>query len=365
MSMTRSTIRRFAQPAFTLLELLVVVAIIVIALGLMVPSYGRLIESANYASAVNLVTATLGNARAHAIQSGQHTAVAFLFDVETERSTIVVLEQLNSQGGTLTTAGSGAYASVMRPIPGSVPEELPPGTGVYALAFTHVGTTVAEQRLDSELWHWYAGERIFHRNTDILPWIFPRNDPLNFTPRLKGRDGAFVDPWAALDGGTADLSPDDARDAVRHANSFCILFSPDGSVVTGAPIRGEETLDLYIEYEDERTGLSNAQLRNVDNNRTFDPEKPRNPSDPRGTANAEIRLRAANMLAVVDINRLKTESGFNQPWFQRPELSRAPVSDQTVLSNANVNAISAWIDDNAEIVAFNRYTGSVIKKQQQ
>ncbi|MCA9312497.1 MAG: prepilin-type N-terminal cleavage/methylation domain-containing protein [Phycisphaerales bacterium] len=361
MTMPGSTIRRITRPAFTLLELLVVVAIIVIALGLMVPSYGRLIESANYASAVNLVTATLGNARAHAIRSGQHTAVAFLFDVETERTTIMVLEQLNSQGGTLTTAGSGAYASVMRPIPGSVPEEMPQGTGVYALAFTHVGTAAADQMLDATLPHWYAGERIDHRNTEILPWIFPRNDARNFTPRLKNGDGSFIDPWKALESSTPDISSDDARNAVRQAVSFCILFSPDGSVVTGAPIRGEETLDLYIEYEDDRAGLSNSQLRQVDNNRTYDPQLYRDLQD---TPNPEVRMRGAAMLAVVDLKTLKAETGFNQPWFQRPTRSRASISDQTVLSNANVSAISAWIDENAEIIAFNRYTGHVIRKQQ-
>ena len=88
--------------AFTLTELLVVIIIIIIGATLLLPSAQRILESNSYASAVNLVSTTLANARAQAIRTGVPTGVVFLFDTQTQTCTMQVVEVQSRQGGVLT-----------------------------------------------------------------------------------------------------------------------------------------------------------------------------------------------------------------------------------------------------------------------
>ena len=373
MTPMRPTIRRFLAPAFTLIELLVVIAIISIALSIMLPSYGRMVESTNYASSVNLVTATLGNARAHAIRSGRHTAVAFMYDLGTRQGSMVVLELSGSQGGVLSTAPGGppggVYAQVFRPIPNTVPIELPKGTAVMGLAFTHVPKDIREESIDRDTAHWYAGELIANRDRNIVPWIFPRNDPRNFIPGdIDTITGQPIDPWKALVdvsyGSNVEprVSPSEAATAVRHAATFCIQFSPEGTVVTTTPSGGDETLDAFIDLADDPRDLSDPNGETFDDPLVFDPEI-RDASANNPSANPEVVLRSANLLAVVDIGRMIKETGFNEPWFLRPQDSRAAdLSGKTVVNSRDVIALSDWVDGNGELIGFNRYTGNVIRR---
>ncbi|MEO1130549.1 MAG: prepilin-type N-terminal cleavage/methylation domain-containing protein, partial [Planctomycetota bacterium] len=111
MSLVRATMRS-ARAAFTLLELLIVVSIIVIGATLLLPAFGRVIESVNYSSAVSTVTAALGNARALAIRNGRHTGVAFYFDIEREVCSVQVLELNGQFGGSLSSVGGASRSSL-------------------------------------------------------------------------------------------------------------------------------------------------------------------------------------------------------------------------------------------------------------
>jgi len=99
----RSPVCSAFDRAFTLFEMLITVTIIILATAVVLPAFGRIIESSNFAGAVNTVTATLGNARALAIQNSEYTAVAFLYDIDSEIYTLLPLELQSEQGAYATT----------------------------------------------------------------------------------------------------------------------------------------------------------------------------------------------------------------------------------------------------------------------
>ncbi len=383
--------RRSSRRGFTLLELMVVIAIIVAAAAVLVPAFSRIIESSNYASAVNSVTVTLGNARALAIQSGRPTGVAFLFDTRTQKYTLMVLES-SGEGGVLSETPVGppehTYCTVFRPATGSVPVELPRGMGVYGLSFlTDPGTVLIDNRPTHP---WYAAEviSIAGRPDDpVIPWIFPRNDPRYFT--IQSRSGFWgVDPWDRLTGrdgvmGYADFTiiDEDALKAVRAASTFFVQFNPDGTTGLRTRAGSQESLTAYLEYSDRPIDPSDTdpQPKPYDDPQRFDPEnfagRPRDVESRR--PNPEFMMRSASQLAVVDLGRLADGVGLQRPWYFRPAqnsppfvagATRVPMPQWMIDAfpsfaiEDKVRDISRWIDLNAEIIDFNRFTGAVMKR---
>ena len=383
---------RRPRRAFTLLELLVVISIIVIAVSVLVPAFGRIIESSNYASAVNSVTVTLGNARALAIQSGRPTGVAFLFDTRTQKFTLMVLES-SGEGGVLSNFPVGppqqTYCSVFRPATGSVPVELPRGMGVYAISYE------IEDRvwfIDNQPTHtWYAGESIVipGRPDPVTPWIFPRNDGRMFTEKSsKGLWG--VDPWDRLTGRDSQAGYDDtvipdseALRAVRNVQTFFVQFNPDGKAGHRTRAGGQESQNALLEFPDRPTRPSDTRPdpRAYDDPLRFDPENFTDPETgaivPRDvdsrSPNPEVVMRAASQLAVVDLNRLAEWIGRPRPWLYRPNpaspptgVTRMPMPQWMIDARFNdelvVREISRQIDRNAEIIDFNRFTGAVMRR---
>lgn len=370
---------RRVRRGFTILEMLITISIIAIATAVILPAFNRLIESSNFSSAISTVTATLGNARALAIRNSEYTAVAFLFDTETETYTLLPLELSVAQAASMSlTAPSGNtnnQANAYRPAQGAVPVTLPPGTGVYGLSFQ---TEPPGETLDSGVGsgptlEWYAGEVINDGSRIITPWIFPRNDPRHFTPR--GRN-----PYDIIRG---DLSGSisDADTALRHAQSFMVQFSPQGTVVEALPGGGFPLFNAYIEYPDRPVDDVNGQFDETtgrfepyDDPRAFDPENRRFlGSDEDVDENPEVYLRAVSQLAVVSLDALRSGADIppeiDQVWFVRPggDTNSDVAPKRTDLFNTyyeddTVIAISDWIDDNAEIIGFNRYTGNVIRR---
>lgn len=404
----------FASPprrGFTLVELLVVISLIVIVLGVVVPSVSRIMQSANYASAVNAVTATLGRARAAAMESGNPTAVAFLFDIERRVYTMQVLELAPSgdsatietsppQGSSgaepncamgLDTANNGGPSNAIaayQPLRFSAPIELPPGTAVFGLSHQIPEIDIdgrTPPRLDQDengevdfiarassgggnldLQRWYAGEILNDGDGDasdnIIPWIFPRNDP-----RLYINEG--VDPWRVMSG--EDTSGDlfEALAAVRNAMTFAIAFRPDGSVSAnfGTGL-GSAPDDAYIEWPNEPLDESGGVTRPYDHADRFDPGC-LHPTDIGLTRpNPEVRLRTASLLAVVDLRALQAGAGVNSPWLARPASSLPPRPSNTndpkvrFINDDIIREMSDWIDRNAQVIGFNRYTGATVKR---
>lgn len=402
-----STQHNLKRSAFTLVELLVVIAVIGVTLGALVPSVSRIIQSTNYSSAVNTVTATLGRARAAAMESGRPTAVAFLFDIKTQRYTIQVLElaqpdgdgsiaigssqsNMTSNGGEgLRPVGVSNAIAAYWPLQYTAPIELPPGTAVFgfsqqlpALDLDGNNPPLLDQypngrdgRIDPiaeettfvrHVHRWYAGEVLNDGNGDpddnILPWIFPRNDP-----RVYVDEG--VDPWAEMASPSGDLQR--ARAAVRNAMSFAVAFRPDGST---SSLFGNDHLDAYIEYPNDPLDDEADENRPYDAPTQFDPGVT-HPNNIRLTRpNPEVRLRTVNLLAVVDLRALQAGANVDRPWLVRASGSEATGSSllpypndandpkRRYINNEMVERMSNWIDRNAQILSFNRYTGATVKR---
>lgn len=380
--------------AFTLVELLVVMAIIIIALGVMMPAFSRMIASQNFASAVNSVTATLGNARALAISNGEPTGVAVYYDIERNLTFLQVLE-LESNNASLDDPLKASNPScppdilgqALRPALGSVPVALPPRTGVFALSFQHVrgrclhGGANADIKIDENpTFQWYAGEVINGENNDsrkhIIPWIFPRSDPRLFTPKASPNDRIGEDPWRTLMGLDSKLAPDKAKLALRHANTFAIFFSPDGTAVQRVGFQDREYRDAYVEIPEEPFSEAiDSDRVPYDSPRAFDPQyfgRPQVAEEDR-RPNREVLLRGAEMLAIVDLSALASGVGMRQAWLARTETNRITIEvdgppyikSAGLIDDDLVRDVSRWIDRNAEIITFNRYTGNVLRRSAQ
>lgn len=403
-----------AHRAFTLIEMLVVASIIIIATTLLLPALGRIIDSANFAAAVNSVTATLGNARALAIQNGRATGVAFMFDAKRQVYSLQVLELDSLNGGSLTSDVAGVrehtYCLPVRPAANTVPIELPQGTAVYGLPAAPIRPELPNGDanpawtigIDRTTAHWFAGDVLELDATEVVgptsigeeiqevPWIFPRNDPRLFTAgesdaNIRPDDRIGGDPWAVITGaGTVpSLTLSDARQSVRHANSFCIIFTPDGTTTVSAGAGGQENYDFYIEWPNApvRRSDTSAEPQPYDDPFIFDPETIEDwrtgavvPIDER-TPNPEVILRAVSQIAIVDVKRLTEDTAIRRPWLvrpgTRPGVRQAPKpnylgvdrGDQTYFDDDKVRRVSSWIDTNAEIVGFNRYTGNAVRRK--
>ena len=398
----RSANPTVSRRAFTLIEMLVTIALIATVLSIVMPSVARIIRSSNYSAAVNAVTATLGRARSAAMQSGRPTAVAFLFDIKARKYTMLVLELApGGEAGTiemgppqrsepdcasdLTPNGVSTSIAAYSPLRFSQPVELPASTAVFGLStlipeidIDGRDPPIFDQNTDGEvdpigragsrdrdLQRWYAGEIINdgdnNERNNVLPWIFPRSDP-----RLDVDEG--VDPWRILSQEQNGISEDEARAVVRHAQSFAIAFRPDGTVSAnfGTGL-GSSPREAYIEWPEAPIDQTGAANRPYDHADRFDPAC-LHPTDQRETQpNPEVRLRTVAELAVVDLKALQAGAGVSQPWLVRPASSLAPRPSSNdpktrFLDDTLVLRMSDWIDANAEILGFNRYTGDTVKR---
>lgn len=342
--------------AFTLFELLVVISIIIILAAIIVPAFGRIIESANYTGSINRLTGALGQARALAIQNGRHTGVAFFFDLETEVASLQVVELHGQQSGTIGVNGASP-AMVFRPATGTVPVELPKGVAVFGMSFA---VAPPNTRYDAtNIRQWYAGEMIdddgslkqtppLLSDDEIVPWLFPRNDPYVFMDRDVRTEEEFVED-------------SDAEAALRHGVTFMVQFDPSGALVTCTESGGECLIDAYLEYPEDPLDPNSSDDNAIDNEFFFDPEVGLQVD--RAFPN-EVILRSASMLAVVQTARLAEGVGVRQPWTIWSQDAEAPViSDRVVLDNDKLIQIWNWIDVNAEILSFDRYSGGVIRRR--
>ncbi len=392
--------RRTTRIGFTLVEMLAVISIIAIASAIMVPAFSRLVESVNFSSGVNTVTSVLGSARSLAIQQKRHTAVLFLFDTKTESMTLEILEEYQASLDPNTGAPYFAFA----PAFGRTPVKLPIGVGLYGLPKPprprcdsgeaspdgYAGRVDCAPFDSGFIPGWYencyAGVGTGTSSDDLPLWIFPHNDARMFMPNDPPEDRyTGVDPWAVLTGVSGAATEDEAKRAVRSAQTFAVVFSPEGRVVD-APVSGTQSFDLmYREYPNDPADRCLSQNDTdygsaYDWGDNFDPDQ-LGAGGPLGasvspdcrTPNREVMFRTVEQLAIVDLKRLADALGVARPWYIRPEESGAEQPEWQVEAgyftadgvSAPHRKASAWIDDNAEIVSFSRYSGEVLRRAAQ
>ncbi len=368
--------------AFTLVELLVVISVIAISLVAIVPAFGRIIDSANHSAAVNRVTAALSLARSEAM-NGKQTAVAFLFDMQTERTTLLVVERQRS-AGSLTRDPEPACnqtAFVFTPIPGQAPISLPKGFGVYGLALS---ASRLDQCTNLEL-GWYRNEAVRRTSGSAVSdrfWIFPRNDARLFI------DNGF---WPELE---EDADPPDWREASRYAETFFVRFDEKGAILPSVELgTGANLLDAYLEFG-APTDLADIAVNQFKSPTLFDPEEYEfeDLTTNKFAVSREAQIRSVDLLAVVDLTKLGDDTGITAPWFVVPEMEisndgtdsvpnllsatdpKRPFVDSNFASDTEnpsasptslIHRISRWIDANAEVISFNRSTGEAMRRVSQ
>lgn len=369
--MTRA--RAATSRAFTLVEMLITFSVIAVALVVIIPAFGRITESANYSSAINRVTSTLSLARALAMESSRETAVVFLFDIETERTTLLIVRRADDQGviPPASRANPDIPASVFIPADAS-PVLLPPGMGVYGLAkFAPDANPASIDRMA----RWYPNEA--RRDTGNIAerfWIFPRNDAriyINSDEQLRD----FAGDYASYPG--------------SYAVSFFVRFSPDGSIVSASPNSATVPNDSFLELPDRPRDPSafpgQPDFEPRDRPLRFDPHVI---FDRAGSVdlNPEVRLRSVEFLAVVDMTRLAEGAGVRSPWLVRPhpgvlDSGDTPPNavnpndpkarfldrelntvDPDAPNSSQIRRISRWIDENAEVITLNRFTGAALRR---
>jgi prepilin-type N-terminal cleavage/methylation domain-containing protein len=102
----QSKIQNRRRAAFTLTELLIVIALIVLLLAMAVPAFNFISGGRSIDAGQNVVSAMLGRARARAIETERYAGVAFYLDPATGKSTMTIVVQ---RDGNSTATGEDPY----------------------------------------------------------------------------------------------------------------------------------------------------------------------------------------------------------------------------------------------------------------
>jgi prepilin-type N-terminal cleavage/methylation domain-containing protein len=225
----RARVARRRGAAFTLLELLVVMGILLVLATLTAISVGKVTRDAKLANATNTLIASLGNARAIAIRDNTYVLVSFRIAPD-RRSRIVPREPQVVQ--VITSKWTGEVVTPSTPLPAGV--EMPSTADVYGERFLPV-PGVPQRELPSGVY--VAGPGFFRGsggtfNGSTSTATYGASDRFWFT------QPTFV--------GTANFSAATPTYTFNSAlsevgNNIGILFAPDGRMVSRL---GEQVVEI-------------------------------------------------------------------------------------------------------------------------
>ncbi len=319
--------------AFTLVELLVVMGVMLVLVVTTLPAFRSIQKSGRLSGAINAVTTTLNNARSQAVREGRDVAVMFRFDTVRQVCSMEVLRAEATVYDADRLSNRMDAATVFVAIKGQAPVDLPRGAGVFGYGY---GAS-RDQNNNVDYWNWYEdlGTMFpYSGGTDKDPWLFPRTD----VRVMAGSD-----------------EPSDGD--VQLLDTFIIRFSPDGSVVSNAEELGSlanggnSFLDLdepdSTEYRIWKPKVTTGNFNNAR-------EK---------SVHAEYQLRCVPMLAVVDLFEMGDAIGLREPWMVVG--ANMPTSGDFKDANENQTddqfEINDWIELNASPISFNRFTGELMR----
>ena len=206
--MTRATARGGVAGvgrAFTLVELLVVVALFVVLLAIGVPAFRGMLESSDETMAENAMRGGVAAARDAAARGGQgqDAAAVFFYDSVSHKISIVpcvFVGTLLDQSGLLIPGGSNeVLRDVFVPMSGYEPSQLPRGW----IARGYAGPN----SIDNE-WYGtgaYAGSNVRQQGN----WLFPETDFYDWDVANSGANRQTF--MIRFEGGTGALKPADGQ----------------------------------------------------------------------------------------------------------------------------------------------------------
>lgn len=314
--------------AFTLIELVVVMGVIIALVATTLPAFKALQESNRAANGMNAVSAALSTARSIAVREARDTAVMFQFDITRQVTSmqILVMEK------TIMDIGGLGPASMFVAMEGTAPIELPKGAGVYGYGYgaTRMGNS---KDLNSANWYIDLGKMDDYAGNEADPWVFPRTDPIFF----------------AGDGDIKAIH-------VKFLDTFIVRFSPEGTVVTNA----EELESLPGSGADSYIELDVPGLTGGGAYGKWDPRL--ESISGKDKVVAEVQFRSVPFLAVVDLYRIAEETGIRAPWMTIGNFDAAGPErlDSDGDGEMDQYEIDHWIKDQGAIVSFNRYSGEIM-----
>jgi len=333
------TADRRRRRGFTLVELLVVIGILLLLVVTTLPAFRAIREGGRESGALNGLRAGLGTARALAMSSGTDVAVVFRFDTRTRTTSMQFVEQV----GRVERPGGGmGPATVFAPIAGEDRVELPADVAVLGYGYA----ADADDGNDAALWYGDLGaqrNRLSSAFDDesVDPWLFPRTD-------IRGLLEPGEDP--------------DTRD-IERMDTFIIRFGPEGTVVTN----DGDLASPGVAGIGTRFAISGESFLELDSPSANDDEEylrwtPRlitageGPDEVRG----ELQMRPVPHLIVVDLEALRDDTGIERPWEMAGTERGALDPDGDEDGTPDVLEIHEWARANARVVAFNRYTGTMM-----
>ena len=295
---------KYRRPGFTLIELMVVMAIIVLLLGLSLPAFNLIRGSRSVESAQNQLSALLARARNEAIGKQKPAGVMFFLDPATQRASAALVEQVSNI--TVGTAPNTSSLIVLDLVPGVDILSLPDGVLVQTVDDAAMDNQNPPNRLDDG----YIGFNTGGRGSLVG----------------GGLAGSVLAPRNAYGGA---ILFDGSGQIISHKFAYRMRMA-DPAMPNGSPVESPLGQLLYD------TGGVPSNLYAV---------MPADGNDP------PLFVKSSIGLAVFDGPTFLTKFGTNA-------LPDAQIDGRPYGTEVDEET---WIDKNALILLVNRYNGTLVK----
>jgi prepilin-type N-terminal cleavage/methylation domain-containing protein len=336
--------RTTTKTGFTLTEILIVIALIVLIIALAVPAFSYITGSRSVDAGENLVAAMLSRARGIAMNSNQTVGVAFFRDPITERTGMaIVVPEAQRQGLSEEAAGLEQYKAWRQSDSNGQPVSYAVGDVVCALVQVNDGGIT---RMVTKL---YASKQ--NANTGHRPPSNPFNDDW-WGELTEGQFDTLVGiehQYLPNGVGAQTINDPDPKPAStgtppqrdRYLRNGLVLFGGDGTL-----LHRQYVISVPPNTDTDNTHL--FRLMGFDK-RTGPPDLTQQP------VGAQATFPIYSQLGVVlyDEENFRTAGGSPAD----------PLNDNAALGTAPYNeaAEEAWLDQEALSLMINRYNGTLVR----